>query len=196
MKHFLVPCAGAAMLLAVVGCTGSANSARPTGAAGTYLANNKSEVAFVHWRATTHGQLRGTLTADNIGGAAPAASLSENSVPFTGTLHGTSVNLTFAHELFLRSHASGRVTGSTMTLAVPYADGVIRSTTFTPSSRSKYDHAVAALRRSAQYENLLAARPGSHPSANSRAVQHNAQKDLAALYQASSLAPQGKLTTT
>jgi hypothetical protein len=194
MKQFIVPSAGAAMLLAVVSCTGSTNSARPPDAAATYLANNKSEIAFVQWRTTTHGQLRGTLTAANIGGAAPAASLSVNSVPFTGTLHGSAVNLTFAHELFLQSHANGRLTGNTMTLAVPYADGVIRSTTFTQSSGSKYDHAVAALRRSAQYQNLVAARPGSHPSANSRAVERNAQTDLAALYLASSLAPQAKLT--
>jgi hypothetical protein len=194
MKRFIVPCAAAAMVLAVVSCTGPAKSARPVDAPATYQATSKSAITFIQWRTTTGGQLRGTLTADNIGGAAPAASLAVNSVPFTGIVHGTSVNLTFAHGLFLQSHASGRLTGSTMTLAVPYADGAIHSTTFTQSSRSKYDHAVAALRRSAQYENLLAARAGSHPSANSRAVQRNTHMDLAALYQASSLAPQAKLT--
>lgn len=193
MKRLIAPCAAVTMLLAVASCSGSDTSPRPTDAVGTYLANNKSEIAFVQWRTTAGGLVRGTLTADNIGGAAPAASLSENSVPFTGTVHGTSVNLTFAHGLFLQSHASGRLTGGTMTLAVPYADGAVHSTTFTQSSRSKYDHAVAALRRSAQQENLLAAQGGSHPSANSRADQRNTHMDLASLYQASSLAPQAKL---
>jgi hypothetical protein len=194
MKRFLVPCSAAAMLLAVVSCTGSASSAHPADAAATYLANNKSEIVYIQWRTTRGGHVQGTLTADNIGGVAPAASLSVNSVPFTGTVHGSAVNLTFAHELFLQNHASGKLTGSTLTLAVPHADGTAQPTTLASSSDSGYNKAVAALRRSTQYENLLATRPGSHPSANSRADQRNTQMDLAALYQASSLAPQAKLT--
>lgn len=194
MKRFLVPCAMAAMLLAMVSCAGSARPAGLTDGPAAYLANGKSEIAFIQWRTTTAGHVRGTLTADNVGGATPAASLSVNSVPFTGTVRGTSVNLTFAHGLFLQSHASGRLTGSSLTLAVPHADGAIHRTTFTRSSRSSYNSAVAALRRSAQYENLQAARADSHPSANGKAVQHNTQMDLAGLYRASSLAPQAKLT--
>jgi hypothetical protein len=195
MKRLIAaPCAVATMILAVAGCSGSDAPPRPTDAAVTYLANNKSEIAFLQWRTTTGDQVTGTLTADTIGGAAPAASLSVNSVPFTGTVHRNSVDLAFAHGLFLQSHASGRLSGGTMTLAIPYADGVVRATTFTQSSRSKYDHAVAGLNRSAQQQNLLAAQAGSHPSANSRAVQRNTHMDLAALYQASSLAPQAKLT--
>jgi hypothetical protein len=194
MKRFIVPFAAATMLLAVVSCSGSANSARPVNGAGTYMASNKSEITYIQWRTASGGHVQGTLTAANIGGAAPAASLSVNSVPFTGTLHGNSVNLAFAHGLFLQNHASGRLTGSAMTLAVPYADGAIRTTLFTQASRSKYNRAVAALRRSAQNENDMAAQAGSHPSANSRADQRNTQMDLAALYQASSLAPQAKLT--
>jgi hypothetical protein len=194
MKRFIVACTAAAMLLGVASCTGSATSSDSAAGPATYLANNKSEIAFIHWRTTTRGNVQGTLTANNIGGAAPAASLSVNSVPFTGTVHGTSVNLTFAHGLFLQSHAYGRLTGSSMTLAVPHADGSIHATTFTQSSRSSYNRAVAALRRSAQQENQLAARADSHPSASSRAELHNTQMNLAALYQASSLAPQAKLT--
>lgn len=195
MKHFIVPFTMAAMLLGVVSCAGSSGSAHSAGGPATYLANNKSQIALIQWRSTTRGHVRGTLTADNIGGAAPSASLSVNSVPFTGTIHGNSVNLTFAHGLFLQSHAHGRLAGSSLTLAVPHADGAIYRTTFTQSSRSSYNSAVAAMRRSAQQENLLAARAGSHPSsANSRALQHNTQMDLAALFQASSLAQQAKLT--
>jgi hypothetical protein len=194
MKRFLVPCGAAAIVLAVASCSGSDAPPHPTNAGAMYLANNKSEIALVQWRTTTGGQVTGKLTAANIGGAAPAAALSENSVPFTGTVHGNSVNLTFAHGLFLQSHASGRLTGSTMTLTVPYADGALRSTTFAQSTLSRYDDAVAALRRSAQQENLLATRAGSNASANSRAVQRNTHMDLAALYLASSLAPQAKLT--
>ena len=197
MKRFTVACTTAAMLLAVAGCAGSAGSAGSADAVGhpgTYLASNKSEIAFIHWRTTTRGHVQGTLTADNLGGAAPAASLSVNSVPFTGTVHGTSVNLAFDHALFLQSQAHGTLTGSSLTLAVPHADGAVQSTTFTQSDSSSYNKAVAALRENAQHENLLATQADSHASPNSRAVQHNTQMDLGALYQASSLAPQAKLT--
>jgi hypothetical protein len=194
MKRFLVPCMTAATLLAVVSCAGSARSAHSAGGPAAYLASNKSEIAFVQWRTTTTRNVRGTLTVDNIGGAAPAASLSVNSVPFTGTFHGTSVNLVFAHGLFLQDHAHGTLTASSLTLAVPHADGTVHSMTFAQSSPARYNGAVAALRKSAQHENLLATQAGVNPSANSRAVQHNTQADLASLYQASSLAPQAKLT--
>jgi hypothetical protein len=194
MKRFLLPCTMAAMLLAMVSCTGSAKTADSPGGAATYMANSKSEVAFIQWRITKGGHVQGTLTADNIGGAAPAASLSVNSVPFTGVVHGTSVNLTFAHGLFLQTQAHGRLIGNSLTLAVPHANGAVHVATFTQSTRSSYNRAVAALRSSAQHENLLAGGAGSHPSANGRALQHNTQKDFAALYQDSSLAPQAKLT--
>jgi hypothetical protein len=193
MKRFIIACAVVGMLLAVASCAGSAGSAHSADSPGTYLANNKSEIAFIQWRTVTRGHVTGTLTADNIGGAAPAAALSENSVPFTGTVRGNSVNLTFAHGLFLQSHAQGTLTGNSLTLAIPHADGTIHRTTFTQSSPSRYNRAVAALRTSAQHENALAAGAGS-PSANIRAVQHNTQTNLAALYQASSLAPRAKLT--
>jgi hypothetical protein len=194
MKRFIVASATAALLLAGAGCTESATPAHSADGPAAYLESNKSELAYIQWRITAGGHAQGTLTADNIGGAAPAASLAENSVPFTGTVHGTSVSLTFAHGLFLQRHADGRLTGNSLTLAVPHSDGAVHTATFTRSSSSSYNRAVAALRTSAQQENLQASQAGSHPSANSRAVQHNAQADLASLYEAASLAPQAKLT--
>jgi hypothetical protein len=194
MKRFIVACATIVMLLTVASCTGSVTSAPSANGPATYMASNKSELTYIQWRITAGGHIRGTLTADNIAGAAPAASLAVNSVPFTGTVRGTSVNLTFAHGLFLHGRAYGRLSGSSLTLAVPHADGAIHTTQFTRSSNSSYNRAAAALRRSAQHENLVASGAGSHPSANSRAVQHNTQTDLTSLYQAASLAPQAKLT--
>jgi len=195
MKHFIIACAAVGVLLAVAGCTGSSTtSVHSADSPGTYLANDKSEIAFIQWRTASRGHVAGTLTADNIGGAAPAASLSENSVPFTGTVSGKTVNLTFASGLFLHSTAQGTLTGNNLTLAIPHADGTIHRTTFTESNRSRYNRAVAALRATAQHENQLAGEGDSNSSANVRAVQHNTQTNLAALYQASSLAPRAKLT--
>jgi hypothetical protein len=194
MKRFLVPCMTAGLLLALVSCTGSASSNHSADGPAAFLANDKSEIAFVQWRSTAHGRVEGTLSADNIGGAAPSASVSMNSVPFTGTVHGTSVNLIFAHSLFLQSHANGTLAGGSLTLAVPYADGTVHRTTFTEATRSRYNKAVAQLRDGAQQENTQATQSDSQPSANGKADQHNTQMDLASLYQASSLAPQAKLT--
>jgi hypothetical protein len=192
MKRFLAASAMAALPLAVAACTGSTGSARSADGPASYLASNKSQLAFIQWR-INRGQVDGTLEADHIGGAAPAAALSVNSVPFTGTVHGTSVNLTFAHGLFLQSYAQGTLAGSTLTLAVPQADGSTQRTTFTRSSQTSYNRAAAALRSNAQAENMAATRADSSSSANGRADQRNTQADLAALYQASSLAPHGKL---
>ncbi len=192
MKRFVLPCTAAAMLLAAAGCSGSAGSVSSPGRV-SYLANGKSEVAFIRWRTVRAGQVRGTLMTDTIGGAPPSASVLVTSVPFTGAVHGTSVSLTFSRVLFLHGDAEGRLTGSGLTLAVPDADGTSQHTTFTQASRSGYARAVAALSSTAAHENLLAARAGSGPSANSRAQQRTTQLDLAALYQASSLAPRGKL---
>jgi hypothetical protein len=194
MKRLIIACIAVGMILAVASCTGSASSAHSASSPGNYLANNGSEIAFIQWRTVSRGHVEGTLTASNIGGAAPAASLSENSVPFTGTVRGNSVNLTFASGLFLQSHAQGSLTGNSLTLAIPHADGTIHRTTFTQSSRSRYNDAVAALRTNVQHENAMAAGAGGNPSASVRAVQHNTQSNLAALYQASSLAPRAKLT--
>jgi hypothetical protein len=195
MKRLIIACAAIGVLLAVASCTGSSTtSVHSADSPGTYLANDKSEIAFIQWRTVSRGHVEGTLTADNIGGAAPAASLSENSVPFTGTISGNSVDLTFASGLFLQNHAQGSLTGNSLTLAIPHADGTIHRTTFTEASRSRYNRAVAAMRTSAQHENAMAGGAGSNPSANIRAVQHNTQTNLAALYQASSLAPRTKLT--
>ena len=195
MKRFLVACITAVMLFVVASCAGSTSSARPQDGPAAYLAKSKSELAFIQWRITSGSHVQGTLTAANVGGAAPAASLAVNSVPFTGTVHDSSVSLTFAHGLFLQSRAHGTLTGSRLMLAVPHADGAIHTTTFSRSSRSGYNRAVATLRRSAQQENLQAGRADSNTSGNSRAVQHNTQTDLTSLYQASSLAPQAKLTS-
>jgi len=195
MKRFILPSTSAALLLAVVSCSSPATSAGPVRGPATFLSSNQSEVALIQWRTTTGGHVQGILTADTIGGVAPAASLAHNSVPFTGTVHGTSVNLTFDHGLFLQSSAQGRLTGSSLTLAIPQADGTVHGTTFTRSSSSRYDRAVTALRANAQHENLQAAPAGSDPSPNGRAVERNTQADLASLYAASSLAPQAKLTS-
>src|SRR5215467_8523903 len=107
MKRLIVTGIAAAMLLAVVSCGGS-----PRGAA-SYLSVGKSQVAFIRWRATSDGHLDGTITADDVGGSAPTETLAVSRAPFTGSLKGSSVTLTFASWLFLRAATHGIVSGGT-----------------------------------------------------------------------------------
>ena len=73
MKRLIVAFATAAMLFSGAGCTESATPAHSADGPAAYLESNKSELAYIQWRITPGGHVQGTLTADNIGGAAPAA---------------------------------------------------------------------------------------------------------------------------
>src|SRR5262249_35811305 len=115
MKHLIIVGVVAGMLLAVAGCSGS--DAPPRSA--SYLAVSGSKVAFIHWRATSHGHLHGTITEGSIGGSGSAQRPSVTSAPFPGSMTDNSVKLTFASLYFLRAHAHGKVNGSVLTMAVP-----------------------------------------------------------------------------
>ncbi|HCU95297.1 MAG TPA: hypothetical protein DHU96_22335 [Actinobacteria bacterium] len=88
MKRAALPGTVIAALLAVTGCGGSGGPA-------SYLATGASSADFIQWQATSSGHLEGTLTDDRMSGTAPGETLSVNRWPFTGTINGNSVTLTF-----------------------------------------------------------------------------------------------------
>lgn len=179
------------MLLAAAGCSGSDASAGPA----SYLAVDGSKVAFIQWRTASHGHLHGMITEGSIGGSGSAQKLSVASAPFTGTMTGNSVKLTFAELYFLRAHAHGTVSGSALTMAVPQADGTINRTTFSQSDQASYDRAIAALRTKVRRATLVAARQQASSGGQSTHAQaeRSAQSSLNALYADSSLAHDGRL---
>ena len=185
--------AGAAvMLLATVGCGGSSGSTSSDGAA-SYLAASNSKVAFIHWQGSSHGHLRGTITYRNIGGIAPTEKMSVTSAPFTGTIRGNSVRLTFGTLYFLHTGADGTLSGSRLMLRLPGSDGAIRQVTFSQSDVTSYHSAISALHRSVGHANQLAAQQPSQQAQPARAQAEQAgQHDLRALYNDSSLAAGGK----
>lgn len=186
--------AGAAvMLLAIVSCGGSSGSTSSDGPT-SYLAASNSKVAFIHWQASSHGHLRGTITYRNAGGSAPAEKMSVSSVPFTGTIRGSSVRLTFGALYFLHTDADGILSGSRLTLHLPGSDGAIRQVTFSQSDVTSYHSAIAALRRSVGHANQLAAQQqGQQAQPAKTQAEQGAQHSLRALYNDSSLAAGGKL---
>jgi hypothetical protein len=191
MKHLIIAGTAAATLLAAVSCGGSGESGgsgRSDGPA-SYLTVNNSNVAFIQWQATAKGRLHGTITEGNVGGSAPAETLSVSSAPFIGTMSGSSVTLTFAVLYFLQTNAQGTLTGSTLTLQVPQSDGTVQQAKLSQSDEASYNRAIARLRSTIRHANLLAAR---QQPANAQAEQ-GAQSALSALYKDSSLAFGGKL---
>jgi hypothetical protein len=194
MKRLIIAGTAAATLLATASCAGS----RPPGAPGSsgrpgdpasYLAVSDAKVAFIQWRATPKGRLHGTITEGNVGASAPAETLSVSSVPFIGTMSGSSVTLTFADLYFLQTRAQGRLSGSTLTAGVPQSDGTIKQATFAQSDQASYNRAIAKLRSRIRQANQLAAQ---QQPANAQAAR-GTQSALGALYKDSSLASDGRL---
>ncbi len=185
--------AGAAvMLLAIVSCGGSSGSTSSDGAA-SYLAVSNSKVAFIHWQASSRGDLRGTITYRNVGGIAPAEKMSVTSAPFTGTIRGNSVRLTFGTLYFLHTGADGTLSGGRLTLHLPGSDGAIRQVTFSQSDVTSYHSAITSLHRTVGHANQLAAhQPGQQAQPAKAQAEQAAQHDLRALYNDSSLAAGGK----
>jgi len=190
MKHLIIAGSVAAILLATSGCSGSTASASPT----SFLAENNSRVVFIHW--TKSGdRLHGTITEDTVGGSGSAQTLSVNSAPFTGTMSGNSVNLTFGSLYFLHTGAHGTLGGSVLTMAVPQSDGTAQQTNLSQSGKAAYDRAAARLNSNITHANLLAAsqQASRGPQSPRGQAEHSAQIALTTLYRDASLAAGSRL---
>lgn len=194
MKHLMIAGTVAAMLLTAVGCGGPDVSRGPAG----YLAASSSKVAFIQWRTASQGRRYGMITEGSIGGSGSAQALSVSSVPFTGTMTGNSVRLTFAALYFLRAHAHGTLKGGALALAVPQPDGTVGQVRFRQAGQADYDRAIAALRAKVRRATVLAARQQAsrrQQPAHAQAEQ-GTQSSLNALYRESSLAAGGRLAAS
>lgn len=193
MKHPIIAGAVATMLLAATGCSGSDVSKGPA----SYLAVSASKVAFIQWRTTSRGHVQGMITESSVGGSGPAQTLSVSSAPFSGTMTGNSVRLTFAMMYFLRAHAHGTIKGSALTMAVPRSDGTVERVRFRQADRAEYSRAIAALRTKVRRAALQAANQQTSQRgqpAHAQAEQ-SAQRTLNALYKESSIALGGRLAS-
>jgi len=130
-----------------------------------------------------------------MGGSGSAQTLSVNSAPFTGTMAGNSVRLTFAVPYFLRAHAHGRLNGSDLTMMVPQSDGTARQATFSQSDKAGYDHAIARLHARIRHAAILSAKQqaSSQRQPAHAQVEQSTQRTLNALDSESGLAVGGKL---
>lgn len=180
MKHLIIVGAVAVVLLTATGCSGSDASRGPA----SYLAVSASKVAFIQWRTTSGGHLRGMITESSVGGSGSAQRLSVSSAPFTGTITGNSIRLTFAVLYFLRADAHGTRSGSALTMHVPQSDGTVMQVRFSQASKADFDRAIAALRTRIRHATIRAAK---------QQAEQSAQRTLNALYEESSIAHGGRL---
>jgi hypothetical protein len=173
--------------LTIAACGGSP---RP---AGGYLAVNGAHVDFIQWKPTSGSNVRGTLTVESASGTAPQERMSANSHPFTGTIHGNSVTLTFSGPLKARIH--GTLQGGALTLQAPQAKGPIQPGSLAQSDTTDYNAAVASLNRGIQHANSFAekARGQAYKRQRHASPEKSARIDLATLQQDASLASSGNL---
>lgn len=151
MSRGIAIAASAFVLCALSGCGGS-------GGPVSYIGAFDNEVDYIQWQQSPSGQLRGTVTADHLSGTAPTLILSASTVPFTGTVNGSSVSLTFRRLFDLNAHVGGIISGSTLTLDIAQSDGLIQSAHFTAGSLDAFTKVLARLRRQIQNANTRAAR--------------------------------------
>jgi hypothetical protein len=160
-----------------------------------YLAVYGFNVDFIQWEPTSGSNVQGTLTVASVSGAVPQERVFTNPHPFTGTVHGNSVTLTFSG-FPARARIHGTLAGGALTLRVPHAKGVIHQGTLTASDTSDYDAAVAVLSRGIQHANSFA--EAQRQARNRRwhaSPEKSARIDVAALQQDASLASLSNLGT-
>ena len=143
--------ASALVLLALAGC-GSA------GGPASFVGSFDNEVVYIHWRPSSSGQMHGTATVNKLSGTAPTLTLSATTIPFTGTINGNSVSLTFGRPFGLTAHVRGKINGNILTLQLPQANGLIQVAGFTAGRLGTFNKEIATLRRQIQSFNARAAK--------------------------------------
>src|SRR6516165_4410218 len=80
----------------------------------TFMNAVASGVVFIQWQTGPGNSVQGMLTDDTLSGAAPNETVSTQTAPFSGTINGSSVSLTFK-VLFASSTVYGTLNGVTLT---------------------------------------------------------------------------------
>jgi len=145
------------MLLALAGCGSASGPA-------SFVGSFNNDVVYIHWQPSSSGQMHGTATVNKVSGTAPTLTLSATTIPFTGTINGSSVNLTFGRPFGLTAHVHGKISGNILTLQLPQANGLIQVAGFTAGRLNTFNKEIATLRRQIQGFNARAARHHRRPN--------------------------------
>jgi hypothetical protein len=184
MKIGILAALSAAFLPVLAACAGSPGPAYFVYAGGS---GQGRAVLLVEWSAPQGNQIQGVITYNGINLAnAPQESLSVSSVPFTGTINGSSVTLTTG-DLLAGTPVNGTLGSGTLTITMPpdSSTGAIQSATLTATSVSSYNNDVAGLRMAINHANVLAAQQQARQQQQQQDAQalSTARSDLSALGQ-------------
>jgi hypothetical protein len=182
MKIRTLAVAFAVVLPALAACGGSPGPAYYVYAGG---AGQSRAVVLIQWGAPQASQIQGTITEDGIDiSNALQESLSVSSVPFTGTINGSSVIMTTSGPLGGPT-IDGTLGSGTLTITMPpdASTGMIQSGILTAASVSTYDSDLASLRAAISRANILAAQEQARQQQQQQDTQalSTAQSDLATL---------------
>lgn len=184
MKIGILAAILAALLPVIAACGGSPGPAYYVYAGGS---GQSRAVLLVEWGAPQGTQIQGVITYSGIDlASAPQESLSVSSVPFTGTINGSSATLTTSG-LLAGSTINGTLGSGTLTITMPpdSSTGAIQSATLMGASVSTYNNDVASLRAAISHANVLAAQQQARQQQQQQDAQalSTAQSDLSALQQ-------------
>jgi hypothetical protein len=117
-----------------------------------YLSTDSGTVIFLQWN--QHGDyLSGTAQEDSADGTPPNATVSVDTVEFTGEIHGSSISLSFdGSPMEFGTIASGH-----FTINFPDSQGDLVPVTFTAASASQFNQAVSTLHDNVRRANQVAA---------------------------------------
>jgi len=130
---------------------GSPLNTPPPAGTSSYIAGGNGFVVFLQWRQDT-GHIAGTAQVAAATGVAPGEQVSSDSIPFTGTLNGSSITLSFDGD----PTQFGIITDGSFTLDVPQQGGGFTVAHFLVANPGAYNRAVASLHGSVNSANQLA----------------------------------------
>lgn len=182
----VVAAAGLGLYFGIHGAgSGSPLSAPSPPSTASFMATGQQAAVFLQWR-QSGDQLTGTAQVAIAEGTPPNADVSSDTIPFTGTLDGSSITLSFNGA----PASFGTVAGGSFTLDVPTSSGVLTPERFAPAAPATFDAALASLRRDVDKANQIAsqqAQLGTEQQAITQAAQ-TVEGDMSGLSSAGSQA--------
>lgn len=121
-----------------------------------YLAAGTSFVDFIQWN-DSNGTLSGSAQIITTKGQSPNVVTASNTLPIAGTIHGSTISLSFGN-IWTGSLAGGAAifgtfTGNSLTLNFPQSDGNLAPITFQRATAVVFNDAVAQLQNTLNSEN-------------------------------------------
>lgn len=105
-----------------------------------FLATGTNYVDFMQWT-NTNGALSGSAQVVYATGTPPEQTTSNQTIPISGTIHGSAISISFGSQ----PASFGTISGGDITIDFPQSDGTLPPITFHTASAADFNTAVAIL---------------------------------------------------